>query len=173
MPKGFEFAIPIEPHPYDPARAKQLLAEAGYPNGFDAGDLYPWPPYFSTGETVTNYLGAIGIKTRVRTMERAAFYSALTSKKLKGLCVCVNAVYGNAASRMSETVPSDGRYAYGGYPDIDALYAQQAKETDKKKREVTLAPDPAASATSGCASRRSTTTSGRARSGLGWRMRRS
>jgi peptide/nickel transport system substrate-binding protein len=62
----------------------------------------------------------------------------MTSKKLKGLCVCVNAVYGNAASRMSETVPSAGAYAYGAYPDIEALYAQQAKETDKSKRAVML-----------------------------------
>jgi peptide/nickel transport system substrate-binding protein len=138
VPKTFEFAVPLEPHPYDPARAKQLLAEAGYPNGFDAGDLYPWPPYFSTGEAVTNYLGAIGIKTRVRTMEHAAFYQAMTSKKLKGLCVCVNAVYGNAASRMSETVSAAGAYSYGSYPDIEALYAQQAKETDKSKRAVML-----------------------------------
>jgi len=138
VPKGFEFALPLEPHLYDPARAKQLLAEAGYPNGFDAGDLYPWPPYFSAGEAVTNYLAAVGIKTRVRTMERAAFYAALATKKLKGICMCVNAVYGNAASRMSETVPSDGAYAYGGWPDVDALYKQQARETDKKKREVML-----------------------------------
>ena len=138
VPRAFEFALPIEPYPYDPAKAKQLLAEAGYPNGFDAGDLYPWPPYFSTGEAVTNYLAAVGIKTRVRTMERAAFYSALATKKLRGLCVCVNAVYGNAASRLSETVPSDGAFAYGGYPDIDALYKQQARETDRKKREVAL-----------------------------------
>jgi hypothetical protein len=71
-------------------------------------------------------------------MERAAFYTALASKKLKGLCVCVNAVYGNAASRLSETVPADGAYAYGSYPDIEALYKQQGKETDRKKREVTL-----------------------------------
>ncbi len=138
VPRAFEFALPIEPYPYDPAKAKQLLAEAGYPNGFDAGDLYPWPPYFSTGEAVTNYLAAVGIKTKVRTMERAAFYSALATKKLRGLCVCVNAVYGNAASRLSETVPSDGAFAYGGYPDIDALYKQQARETDRKKREVAL-----------------------------------
>ena len=106
MPKSFEYALPLEPHPYDPARAKKLLAEAGYPNGFDGGDLYPWPPYFSTGEAITNYLAAVGIKTRVRTMERAALYAALASKKLKGLCFCVAAVYGNASSRLSEIVPA-------------------------------------------------------------------
>ncbi len=84
VPKSFEFALPLEPTPYDPAKAKQLLAEAGYPNGFDAGDLYPWPPYFSTGEAVTSYLAAVGIKTRVRTMERAAFYSALGHEEAQG-----------------------------------------------------------------------------------------
>jgi len=138
IPKTFDFALPIEPYPYDPAKARQLLAEAGYPNGFEAGDLYPWPPYSSMGETVGGYLAAVGIKTRIRTMERAAFYSALASKKLRGLCVCINAVYGNAASRIAETVPSDGAFAYGGYPDIDALYKQQARETDRRKREATL-----------------------------------
>jgi peptide/nickel transport system substrate-binding protein len=138
VPKGFEFALPMEADPYNPARAKRLLAEAGYPNGFDAGDLYPWPPYTSTGEAVTNYLAAIGIKTRVRTMERAAFYSALASKKLKGLCVCISAVYGNAASRLSEIVPAGGAYAYGAWSDIEALYAQQAREMDRKKREAML-----------------------------------
>src|SRR4029450_34623 len=106
IPRALEFSKYFEPDPFDPAKARRLLAEAGYPNGFDAGDLYPWPPYASTGETVTNYLAAVGIKTRVRNMERAAFYSALGSKKLKGLCVCINSVYGNAASRMSETVPA-------------------------------------------------------------------
>ena len=138
VPKAFEYALAIDADPYDPAQAKKLLAEAGYPNGFDGGDLYPWPPYFSTGEAVTSYLGAIGIRTRVRTMERAAFYAALGTKKLKGLCVCVNAVYGNASSRMSETVPTDGAFAYGGYPDIDEQYKRQALETDAGKRQGML-----------------------------------
>ena len=71
-------------------------------------------------------------------MERAAFYSALASKKLKGLCVCIDAVYGNASTRMAELVPADGAFAYGSYPDIDALYKQQARETDRKKREAVL-----------------------------------
>jgi peptide/nickel transport system substrate-binding protein len=138
VPRSFEFALPLEPYPYDPARARQLLAEAGYPNGFDAGELHPWPPYFSMGEAIGGYLGAVGIRTKLRSMERAAFYAALSSKKLRGLCVCIVAVYGNAASRMSEIVPSEGAYAYGAYPDVEALYRQQARETDRKKREALL-----------------------------------
>ena len=138
VPRKFDFALALEPYAYDPAKAKRLLAEAGHPNGFDAGDLHPWPPYFSMGEAIGGFLGAVGIKTKLRTMERAAFYSALASKKLRGLCVCINAVYGNAASRISEIVPSDGAFAYGGSPDVDALYKTQARETDRKKREAVL-----------------------------------
>jgi peptide/nickel transport system substrate-binding protein len=74
----------------------------------------------------------------MRPMERAAYLSAVASKKLKGVCVCTSALYGNAASRMSEVYPSDGALAYGGYPDVDALYRQQAREIDRKKREAQL-----------------------------------
>jgi peptide/nickel transport system substrate-binding protein len=138
IPRNFEFALPIEPYPYDPARAKKLLAEAGYPNGFDAGELHQVPPYFSMGESIINYLAAVGIKLKLRPMERAAFFSAWKSKQLHGLCVCASALYGNAASRMSEIVPSDGAYAYGGYQDIDELYKQQAVETEPGKRQELL-----------------------------------
>jgi len=138
VPRAFEFALPIEPSPYDPAKAKQLLAEAGYPNGFDGGDLHQLPPYFSMGETIMGYLKVVGIRLKMRPMERAAYTQALLAKKLHGVCVCGTALYGNAASRMSELVPSAGAFAYGSYPDIDALYKEQALVTDRRKREALL-----------------------------------
>jgi peptide/nickel transport system substrate-binding protein len=138
VPQTFEFALPLEPYPYDPAKAKQLLAEAGYPNGFDAGELHQLPPYFALGEAIAGYLQAVGIRLKMRMAERGAFMAHVSSKKAKGLCVCSTALYGNAASRLSEVIPSDGAWAYGGYPDIDALFKQQAVETDYKKREAML-----------------------------------
>jgi len=138
VPRKFEFALALEPHPYDPVKARQLLAEAGFPNGFDAGDFYPYPPYFSMGEAVAANLSTVGIKTKIHSMERAAFQTAWLSKKLKGLCVCIHAPYGNAASRMAEFVPGDGAFSRGVDPDVDTLFKQQAKETDRKKREAML-----------------------------------
>src|SRR2546428_8372613 len=85
VPSSFEFALPIEPHPYDPKRAKQLLAEAGYANGFDAGDITPLPPYTSVAEAIGGYLPTVGIKSPVRPMERAAFPTPWPEQKLAGL----------------------------------------------------------------------------------------
>ena len=82
-----EYALPAEPMPYNVQKARQLLAEAGYPNGFDAGELTPIPPFFTVGEAVLNSLQAIGIRVRMRTMERATFLTAWREKKLRGLIV--------------------------------------------------------------------------------------
>ena len=138
IPRVMDFALQTEPLPYDPKKAKELLKEAGYPNGFDAGDLAPIPPFYVVGESVVNYLNAVGIRVKMRTMERAAFYTAWKEKKLPGLSIVGAGASGNAATRVEAFIYSKGTYAYGGYPDIDALFQQQAVERDKAKREALL-----------------------------------
>jgi peptide/nickel transport system substrate-binding protein len=138
VPRAFEFALPLEPYPYDPPRAKQLLKEAGYPNGFDTGEITSGPPYHMLAEGVATYLQAVGIRVRVRPMERAAHLTALREKRLNGLSSSGSGVLGNAATRLEPFVVTWGEYAKGGYPDIDELYKQQSMERDRQKREVLL-----------------------------------
>ena len=138
IPRAFEFSKSFEPTALDPARAKQLLAEAGYPNGFDAGDFYPWPPYTSMGEALASYLQAVGIRSRIRTMERATLTTAWREKKLKGVIVGITGAGGNAATRLEAYVSKEGVYTAGVIPEVEDLFQRQARETDVKKREVLI-----------------------------------
>ena len=138
VPRQMEFALPIDPHPYDPARARQLLAEAGYPGGFDAGDLTSYPPYYSMGEAVAAYLGAVGIRTRIRTLERAAFLTSWNAKRLRGLVIGAQGTGGNAATRLEGMATRGGASVYGVLPEVETLFAQQSGERDRSKREALL-----------------------------------
>jgi peptide/nickel transport system substrate-binding protein len=138
VPRVMDFALQVEPPAYDPARARKLLAEAGYPKGFDAGDLVPIPPFFTTAEASVNDLNAVGIRVTMRPTERATFLADWREKKLRGLFLTAVGNSGNAASRVESFMYSKGSYAYGGYPDIDDLFLQQARERDPRKREQLL-----------------------------------
>ena len=136
VPRVFQFAVPVTPPAYDPARAKALLAEAGFPNGFDAGEFYPFPPYNSMGEAIQGQLQAVGIRSKIRTMERATFFAQWREKKLHGLVLLVTATMGNAATRLEPYATRNGMYAYGSLPAVDELYTRQAREVDVRKREA-------------------------------------
>jgi len=138
VPPEFEFSLKLDPPPFDPKRAKQLMVEAGFPNGFDAGDLTPLPPYTSVAEAIGGYLQVLGIRTSVRTMERATFLAAWREKKLRGLVFSATGAAGNAAARLEPFFTKSGVYAYGTRPEIDDLFQRQANEIDRGKREALL-----------------------------------
>jgi peptide/nickel transport system substrate-binding protein len=138
IPPMLEFALPVEVPRYDPAKSRQLLREAGYPNGFDAGEMVGTVQYAGTAEAVINYFAAVGIRARFRTMERAAYLAAQRDKKLKNLLFCGAGGYGNAATRIENYLISTGSFAYGAVPDIDDLFVQQAREPDRGKRQTLL-----------------------------------
>ena len=138
VPRVMDFALQVEPMPYDLPKAKQLLAEAGYPNGLDAGEFAANPGFPTVADALVNDLNAAGIRVRQRQMERAAFYADWGAKKLRGLFMVGAGNSGNAATRVEAFIQSKGAYAYGGYPDIDELFQQQAGERDRAKREALL-----------------------------------
>jgi peptide/nickel transport system substrate-binding protein len=138
IPAVIEFALPVEPHAYNPAKARQLLKEAGHPNGFDAGEMIGTVQFAGVAEAVINYFGAVGIRARFRTMERVAYLTAWKEKKLKNLLLCGAGGYGNAATRIENYLVSGGAYSSGGSPDIDDLFQQQSRELDRSKRQAVL-----------------------------------
>jgi peptide/nickel transport system substrate-binding protein len=123
---------------FDVARARRLLAEAGYPSGFDAGDYYCDASYANLGEAVVNYLNAVGIRSKLRPLERAAFIAQNRDKKLKNIIQMGSGAAGNTATRLDAFVAAGGTFTYGTYPDIEGLILEQAGESDPKRREATL-----------------------------------
>jgi len=138
IPSTFESFWQPPAYAYDAGKAKQLLAEAGYPNGFDAGEFFCDSSYSNVAEAVVNYLKGVGIRTQSRPLERAAFFAQYREKKLKNVILSGSAAFGNAATRLEAFIAAGGAYVYGSYPDIDGLFGEQAAETDRKKREATL-----------------------------------
>jgi peptide/nickel transport system substrate-binding protein len=138
IPHMFEFALNLEPYAYDPNKAKQLLKEAGYPNGFEAGECSTDVVYAGVSEAVVNDLSAVGIRARVRAMERVAMFAAHSEKRLKNLSSQGSGTFGNAATRVEAFMHSQGSQSFLQDPEIDAWYEEQARERDRKKREALL-----------------------------------
>jgi peptide/nickel transport system substrate-binding protein len=138
VPDIFEYYWqPPEPA-YDPAQARKLLAEAGHANGFDAGEYTCDSSYSNLGEAIVNNLREVGIRARLRPLERAAFFKGYAEKQYKNLIMGGSGAFGNAATRLEAMAIKGGTYAYGSYPDLDEMFKQQGAELDQKKRGAIL-----------------------------------
>jgi len=138
IPTSFEYYWQPPAPTFDRAAAKKLLAAAGYPNGFESGEYFCDGTYANLGEAVINDLQAVGIRSALRPLERAAFFAGYSEKKFKNLIQGSSGAFGNAATRLEAFVAAGGAYVYGTYPDIDGLFQEQAADNDLKRRESTL-----------------------------------
>ena len=87
---------------------------------------------------MVNDLQAVGIRVKLRPLERAAFFQQLAEKKLRFVVQNGSGAPGNTPRRIEVNAVTGGRYAYGGYPDIDGLFSEQANEMNPRVRRQLL-----------------------------------
>ena len=100
---------------YDPARAKKLLADAGYPNGFEI-DLYAYRER-EQSEAMVNYLRAIGIKANLRFMQ----YAAMRDAARTGKAAMLHQTWGSFS--VNDVSASTPVYFKFGHDDISRVEA--------------------------------------------------
>jgi peptide/nickel transport system substrate-binding protein len=135
--------------PHDTEAAKKLLAEAGYPNGFEVGMNCPNDRYVNDGEicqAVAANLARIGVKVNLQAESKATYFPKIlrrdTSFYLLGWTPGTYDAH-NALSNLMAT-PTDkgqGQFNLGAYsnPKIDDLTSKIQSETDQTKRNAMIA----------------------------------
>lgn len=135
------YGMPWPKWPHDIAKAKQLMAAAGYPNGFHVDWVTPPPNYFSRGERIVSQLEAIGIHARNQVMERGVFLKKMETglSQWPGVQIILN------ATRIGGTWSNwyDGMFKCGGFQSkdffcikaLDDKFAKYLSSTDPKERQ--------------------------------------
>ena len=141
IPEGYLGHDPsIEPYPYDPEKAKALLAEAGYPDGFEAELTYAsrWLTR-DQAQVLQSDLGKVGIKVKLTEVEQAAFNNTLTGGKMTPMySLSIQGRIGlDAIEIFDVAVITNGSFNWNDYsnPAADEAINKGRSATDPKERE--------------------------------------
>ena len=138
-PLHFGYENRVTRYPYDSARARKLLAEAGYPTGFDT-DYYAINNE-SAAESILEDLKAVGIRAKPKWM--MGKWDQLYQKLLNGKIPLVFLTWGSysifdASALLNHFFMADSRACYGTTPEINRLLEQANGSPDPEEREKLL-----------------------------------
>jgi peptide/nickel transport system substrate-binding protein len=138
-PANLGYDESLEPFPYDPERAMELLAEAGYPDGFDMDMACPVGAYTNfeqVCEAVQGFLGEVGINVNLELMESGLFWNREAAKELPPLFGdSWSSTLGEAINRLTGALGGwDASYSAWSDPVIDDYIAQIEVTVDDSER---------------------------------------
>ncbi len=123
---------------YNPEKAKKLLGEAGFPNGFEFDSYVPFPPYFDLAQRIIADLAAVGIRGKLEVLEGPA-YQAKNAQGRKGFSGNRTIVQRIDVRSAAEAIPivavCDGPAPMVCEPNIDALWKKHEASLDPEERE--------------------------------------
>lgn len=144
----------VDKYPHDVAKAKELLAQAGYPDGFDMTISVPnnYQPHMDTAEVVAEQLREAGINVTIQPVEWSTWLDTIyNGRQFQATVVGVDAA-NMTARAMLERFTSDYGKNFINYnnPAYDALFQKainaqdEAEQTDLYKQMETMLADTAA-----------------------------
>lgn len=125
----------VDKYPHDVAKAKELLAQAGYPDGFDMTISVPnnYQPHMDTAEVVAEQLREAGINVTIQPVEWSTWLDTIyNGRQFQATVVGVDAA-NMTARAMLERFTSDYAKNFINYnnPAYDALFQQAINATDE------------------------------------------
>jgi peptide/nickel transport system substrate-binding protein len=132
----------LTPYSYDPERARELLAEAGYPDGFTValqGPSERWGADTQILLVLAQYLQAVGVNAEVETMEGGTYANEMTNRNLQGLyyagwAALVNPIVENIILTCGH-IDNPGEYCN---EEFDALIEEAQQTADDDARQELL-----------------------------------